>query len=291
MGNDLVTVAIPAYNHQDYVQDTINSILNQTHANIELIIFNDGSTDKTDARIRELLSGCKKRFKRIEYICKGNEGLGATWNRAIDWAQGEYIYTIASDDVAMPRAIEILYAFLSRHEDYAMAVGDNQIINENGERCYWDKERKNTGKANAAYRTFGEFLKKKRKDFEFNSKDYGTYKTLIKSNYITNGKMFRKQALIRVGKYIAGMKMEDWYMNLQLAKFYKLKYIDEILLSYRWHNTNTVKNSAYVNGSCEAILKYEKENHSEWFYKYHPPKTDLLAGSRLQKCIQYLRSK
>ena len=280
MKNDLVTVAIPAYNHQDYVQETINSIIKQTHKNIELIIFNDGSVDNTDGKIKELLPDCKKRFTRIEYVSKENEGLATTWNRAIDWADGDYLYTIASDDVAEPQAIETLYQFLSKHKKYALVVGDNHIINEKSERCYWDKQRNNTTKSNAVYHTFAEFLRTNRKDFKFTSKKYGTYKTLIKGNYIINGKMFRKQSLIKVGKYIPGMKLEDWYMNLQLAKFYKMKYIDKILLSYRWHNANTIKNPVYVNGSDKAILEYEKENHSQWFEKYANKKNRAMLNNR-----------
>jgi alpha-1,3-rhamnosyltransferase len=269
MNNDLVTVAIPAYNHQDYVQETIYSIIKQTHENIELVIFNDGSTDNTDAKIKELLPECKKRFVRLEYISKENEGLAATWNRAIDWAHSDYLYTIASDDIAMPQAVETLYHFLSRHKKYALAVGDNQIINEKGERCYWDKQRNNTTIEHVVYHTFVEFMKRNRRGRRrFKPRKYGTYKTLLKGNYITNGKMFRIPLLIKVGKFIPGMKLEDWYINLQLAKYYKMKYIDKILLSYRWHNDNTIKNPAYIKNCDKEILEYEKENHSKWFERY-----------------------
>jgi len=268
MHNDLVTVVIPAYNHQEYVQETINSIINQSYKNIELIIFNDGSTDHTDANIKERLHECNKRFTRFAYLNKNNEGLADTLNRAIDWAKGKFFYIIASDDVAFPEAIMTLHEFLSMNEEYALVVGDNQIINEKSDRCYWDIERNNTPKARAVYHTFAEFLQKSRTDFNFNSEQYGTYETLIKGNYITNGKLFRRQSLLRVGKYKPGMKLEDWYMNLQLSKYYKLKYIDEILLSYRWHNKNSVKDPAYVKGSNDAIIKNERENHRRWFEKY-----------------------
>ncbi|MHC5000129.1 MAG: hypothetical protein ACYTE1_04810, partial [Planctomycetota bacterium] len=93
-------------------------------------------------------------------------------------------------------------------------------------------------------------------------------KTLIKGNYITNGKMFRKESLINVGKYVPGMKFEDWYINLQLAKHYKFKFIEKVLLSYRWHNANTIKDDVYLDGSIKKVLEYEKENHTQWFNKY-----------------------
>ena len=266
MNNNLVTVVIPAYNHQDYVQDTILSIIKQTHKNIELVIYNDGSIDKTDIKIRELLAKCRKRFARFEYISKPNEGLAATLNRAIDWASSDYLYIIASDDVAMKNAVKKLYRFLSTHKDYALAVGDNQIINSKGRRCYWDEKRNFTEKKEAVYHTFGEFLSKKRNDFRFESHQFGSYETLIRGNYIVNGKMIRIKALIHVGKYRPDMKLEDWYMNLQLAKFYKMKYINKILLSYRWHDANTIKKPDYANGTADqAVLDFEKKTHPEWF--------------------------
>jgi len=281
MNNDLVTVAIPAYNHQDYVQETIYSIIKQSHENIELVIFNDGSTDNTDAKIKELLPECKKRFVRMEYISKENEGLAATWNRAIDWAHSDYLYTIASDDVAMPQAVEILYGFLSKNKKYALAAGDNQIINEKGERHYWDQQKNNTTIDHAVYHTVVEFMKRNRRGRRrYKPRKYGTYKTLLKDNYITNGKMFRIQSLIKVGKFIPGMKLEDWYINLQLAKYYKMKYIDKILLSYRWHNNNTIKNPAYKNNCDKTILEYEKENHRKWFEKYADKKCKRELNNR-----------
>lgn len=267
--DDLVTVAIPAYNHQNYVQATMRSIIAQTHRNIELVIFNDGSTDNTDSRIKELQGECQKRFVRFDYISKENEGLAATWNRAIDWAQADYLYTIASDDVAEPHAIETLYEFLSKHNDYALAAGDNAIIDGSGQRCGWDINLNNTASEKAVYHTVVEMMKAKRKNRgRFKPKKYGTYKTLIKANYVTNGKLFRRQSLIEVGKYVPGMKLEDWYINLQLAKRYRMKLVNDILLSYRWHGANTIRDTNYLKNSREAIWQYEYENHPKWFKKY-----------------------
>jgi alpha-1,3-rhamnosyltransferase len=269
MKSDLVTVVIPAYNHQDYVQEAIYSVINQTHKNIELVIFNDGSTDNTDIKIKELLPECKKRFARLEYISKENEGLAATLNRAIDWAISDYLYIIASDDVAMPQAVDILYDFLSKYNEYALAVGDNQIINEKSERCYWDKHKNNTNIDRAVFHTFAGYLGKNRIGrSNYKPCNYGTYKTLLKGNYITNGKMIRIRSLIKVGRFMPGMKFEDWHINLQLSKYYKMKFIDQILFSYRWHNDNSIKNTAYRTGSSKKVLEYERENHRIWFDKY-----------------------
>lgn len=284
MTPDLVTVAIPAYNHQDYVQATIHSVIAQTHQNLELVILNDGSTDRTDSMITELLDECRQRFVRVDYINKENEGLAATWNRALDWSQAEYFYTIASDDVAKPHAVATLYGFLSRHPEYALVTGDNEIIDQSGQQCGWDKARNPVALNDACYRTFKEFMAAKRKNrARFKPNRYGTYKTLLQANYITNGKLFRRPAVLHVGKYIPAMKLEDWYINLQLAKQFKMKFFDEVLLSYRWHGTNTICNPAYLENSREAIWLHEYHHHRRWFDKYAARKVKKAVSRRLQE--------
>ena len=63
----LVTIAIPCYNHEQYVQDSIQSIIDQSYSNIELIIIDDGSKDNSVLKIQELISICTNRFSRFEF--------------------------------------------------------------------------------------------------------------------------------------------------------------------------------------------------------------------------------
>ncbi len=92
MKNPKVSVVIPAYNHERYVGEAIQSVLDQTFEEFELIIINDGSTDHTE---REIVT-----FKddRIRYYSQENRGLSATLNRGIELAQGEYFNFLPSDD-------------------------------------------------------------------------------------------------------------------------------------------------------------------------------------------------
>ena len=65
MENPLVSVIIPVYNHEKYVQETIKSIINQTYKNIELLMLDDGSKDNSFAKTLELKEECEKRFVRV----------------------------------------------------------------------------------------------------------------------------------------------------------------------------------------------------------------------------------
>ncbi|EPK1752121.1 glycosyltransferase family 2 protein, partial [Acinetobacter baumannii] len=93
----LVSIVIPCYNHVDYVQDCIQSIIDQTYQNIELIIIDDGSKDESVLKINEMLKKCENRFSRFEFRHRPNKGLSATLNEALEWCQGEYFATLASD--------------------------------------------------------------------------------------------------------------------------------------------------------------------------------------------------
>src|SRR5574344_1018426 len=126
--NPLVSVVIPAYNHEKYVKEAIYSIINQTYEKIELIIVDDGSKDSTWEKINELKEDCLKRFRNVIFESQENKGSCDTLNHLLDLAKGEYIYLIASDDIAKPNAIEKEVEFLINNADYALCVGDNEII-------------------------------------------------------------------------------------------------------------------------------------------------------------------
>ena len=240
MNKPLVSVLIPAYNHEKYVQETISSIINQTYENIELIIVDDGSPDSTWQKIQEMKDKCEQRFKRVHFETKENEGTCSTLNKLISLAQGEYVFFTASDDVALPLLIEKEVEFLSKNEDYALVVADNAIIDSDSKRCYWlEKQQVTYNKTQAKYETFARYLEDIRK-FKFTDNEFGSYKNLYKGNHIPNGFLVKKSIYKKTGLYKLEAPLEDWYMNLQISKYAKMKFIDEVLFYYRWHGNNTI---------------------------------------------------
>ena len=85
----LVSVVIACYNHENFVQDCIKSVVAQTYDNIELIIIDDGSKDSSVEKISELIDVCQNRFSRFEFRHRSNKGLTATLNEALERRQGE----------------------------------------------------------------------------------------------------------------------------------------------------------------------------------------------------------
>ncbi len=94
MNSTLVTVIIPVYNTKQYIADCMNSVLNQTHQNIEVILINDGSTDDSSSECQKFLSDA-----RVRFVDRENRGLSATRQQGIDMATGEYFCNLDSDDM------------------------------------------------------------------------------------------------------------------------------------------------------------------------------------------------
>lgn len=255
--NNLVSVLIPAYNHENYIQETIESIIIQTYPNIELIILDDGSKDKTWEKITELKPKCENRFVKIHFETKQNEGTCITLNKLLKLSSGEFVYIIASDDLAKPQAIEEEVKFLQDNPDYALAVGDNEYVDSMGKQIFRTQKAFTSNIKNAKYKTVKEFLSSKLK-IDFLSDNFGSYKTLYKENYIPNGYLIRKNIFETIGNFTKNAPLEDFWLMLQISKYKKMKYIDEILFSYRIHDTNTIGNSTRMRELTTQTRNYEQ---------------------------------
>ena len=126
MEDKKVSIIIPAYNVENYIEDCLESILNQTYTNIEVIIVNDGSTDGT----LEKITPYADKDKRIIILNQENQGVSATRNNGIEIAKGEYFAFFDADDYIPQNAIE-LFVKESKETDAEIVVS-NFIRIKNG---------------------------------------------------------------------------------------------------------------------------------------------------------------
>jgi len=118
-----ISVIMPVYNtKEEYLREAIESILNQTYTDFELIIINDGSTNNSEDVIKSYTD------ERIRYIKQDNQGAAGSRNNGIKAAIGEYIAIMDSDDISYPNRLEEEVKFLDGHPDYAIVGSSAEIF-------------------------------------------------------------------------------------------------------------------------------------------------------------------
>ncbi|MEK7604921.1 MAG: glycosyltransferase [Patescibacteria group bacterium] len=128
----LVSVVMPVYNAGDFLVPAIESILNQTYANFELILINDASTDKSLITLKKYLKKNPSKIKLINLKNNLNAGGDACANMGLALAQGKYIARMDADDISHPERLEKQVAFLETHPDVFLVGSNALVINKNG---------------------------------------------------------------------------------------------------------------------------------------------------------------
>lgn len=209
MKNEIITVIIPSYNHEEYIAHSIESVINQTYERIELIIIDDGSEDNTCEVVAAYETKCNERFVRYRFIRKRNTGVIDSMNMGLDWSNGTYIAFLASDDAFLPNKLKMQYDMMTQYPEYAMVYGRAIVIDEKGD-LYIQRNKEPEYKGG---RIFSDII---------------TLKFHPPVNYL-----YKKSVLIEMGGFIEGIVTEDFYMNCKISQKYEIGYINEYLSEYR----------------------------------------------------------
>ena len=198
-----VSVIIPVYNGEKYISEAIDSVLNQTYKDFEIIVIDDGSRDNTPKILKEY--GDKIRWKSQEH-----KGQASALNEGINMAKGKYIAYLDADDVFLPERLEIEVKYLDAHPDVGLVYSDFYKIDKNG------KIRR---------------IIKSRPQDNF---------VLLQINYITRiAVMHRRECLNEVGLFDESITGDDdWDMWIRISEKFKMGYIDKPLAKYRIHGGN-----------------------------------------------------
>lgn len=128
MLNELVSFILPAYNAEKYISKCINSVINQTYNEWELIIINDGSHDSTD----EICTSMELKDNRIHYFKTENNGVSSARNYALSKVNGAFVFFIDADDYLAPKAIEIAIEEIRKNSTDIVVMSHYEVDEESG---------------------------------------------------------------------------------------------------------------------------------------------------------------
>ena len=232
-----VSVLMAVHNSEHFVSEAINSILCQTFRDLELIIINDGSTDRSF----EILKEFEALDKRIRIYSRSNQGITATANELVEKSYGKYLSIMDHDDIKMPTCIEKQVYYLEKTPNCAAVGTLTRWIDNNGDQII-------TG--NASRRS-------ELKSINI-AADFSVYPPELP--YIYNpSALIRAEAMKNVGNYRAQfIYSHDFDLWLRLIKIGEIHQINEELVSYRIHGQNTtiIKGKEILYYEIIAILSY-----------------------------------
>ncbi len=210
MTSPLVTVICVCYNQARFVVEALDSVINQTYANIELIVIDDGSADGSGKVIKQWMGN----HTQATLIMNGkNIGYCKTFNKAFKISKGEFIIDLSADDVLLPNCVEEGVGLLERAgEDFGIAFSDALYINEAG-----NPVRIHSEKYPHATIPSGE-----------------VYKDLIERYFICSPTMMlRKAVLDSLGGYDELLAFEDFDLWIRASRNFKFIYSPTVLVQKR----------------------------------------------------------
>lgn len=128
--NKLVSILIPIYNGEKYIERCLESILEQTYNHIQLILINDGSNDKTDDLIKDKLYELSNNLESVTYLIKENGGVGSAINKGLKYFEGEFLYLYDVDDILLPNAVNDCVKFLIENKEYSAVQANGYYVTE-----------------------------------------------------------------------------------------------------------------------------------------------------------------
>lgn len=184
----LISVIVPIYNVENYLRRCVDSIINQTYKNLEIILVDDGSPDNCG----EICDEYKKVDSRIVVIHKRNGGLSDARNTGLEIMHGEYVIFIDSDDYFEDNAIEVMLD-MAEKQNADLVIADIRSINENGEIL-------NEGKGQYTFQN-GRIFSPEEAAKIFAQLDWGAWNKLYKKNvhekiYFPKGKIHEDEAIM-----------------------------------------------------------------------------------------------
>ncbi|HEU5239825.1 MAG TPA: glycosyltransferase family A protein [Pyrinomonadaceae bacterium] len=224
----LVSLIIPCYRQAHYLGESISSVLTQTYVNVETIVVDDGSPDKT----AEVSAG-----QEVRYIWQRHSGLAAARNTGLHASKGEYIVFLDSDDRLTIDALEVGVKLLNNLSDCGLVYGSCSLIDSESAPLAFSRP----------------------KPIETDH-----YRALFRENYIvTPGcAMFRRQALMQVGGFDECFMRgcEDLDLYLRITKYWPIHGHDRVVLQHRKHRNSMSRKRINMARALNDVLRKHKQD-------------------------------
>ncbi len=246
-----ISIVIPAYNADETILETVSSVQQQTFSDFELIIINDGSTDRT----LELLNTVED--FRLKIFSYSNGGLPVARNRGISHATGEFIAFLDADDLWTPDKLELQLAALQQHPEAGVAYSWTYFMEEQG--------------GSLSFKACEPVF------FEGN-----VYANLLVGDFIYNGSntLIRRQAIESVGEFDTTLKScEDWDYWLRLAARWPFVVVPKHQIFYR-------RSSGAMSSKIE-VMKEASLIALEKAYLAAPPELQSLRNQSFTSFHKY----
>jgi glycosyltransferase involved in cell wall biosynthesis len=273
MGAPLVSVVIPAYNHEKFIEAAVESVLKQSCSDLELIVVDDGSTDRTGEIVRSYTD------PRLSYTYQENQDAYNTINRGMGMARGMYIAILNSDDIYALNRLERLLA-VQAETGAGCLFSDVVPISDEGKEF--------------ADADFGWNIWHQKNRF-FYRQCGDLYTAFLKGNFmVTTSNLFMTaEAQKKVGSFCSLRYLHDYdfIFRMMLANPGKVRYLEsEKLLYYRIHSGNTLGEAAIIGREQDQqiIRKYMLASLPEKYVSYAEAGSDRLV--ELERELQAVRA-
>lgn len=221
----LISIAMATYNGEKYLREQLESIYSQTYKNIEVVVTDDGSTDKTVEILEEYANSHGLRY----YINETNLGFVKNFEKAVDLCRGEYIALSDQDDIWLPHKLSTLMENIGNN---LLICSDAKLIDENNNIIAYSQ-------------------------FEYSNKSKNislTFQKLAIRNYVQGCTILMSKELVQYAHpFPLGIKSHDHWYGLIAAAHERIMFSKEALILYRQHASNQI--GAYHYAASSLLLK------------------------------------
>ena len=234
----LVTVGVALYNHEEFIRQCLQSIIDQDYPSLEIVVIDDGSPDDSFHVAKQVLENQTRREYSID--TRPNRGMCATMNEIIDRSHGGYISFIGSDDYWASDKISDQVAFLEANPQCALVHSNSRIVNARGEQigeCV-HRERVNSGRLYEAL-------------------------ALGTGGINTSSHLYRTSVYDAIGRYDPQFQYEDTDFWLRLTGRYDVGYIDKFHSCYRIHGANLSRPENNLSFLYDETIEILRKNICE----------------------------